>query len=236
VIELPVNVFETIKKFMGWCPQEKIDFKIKDEFVPGYINSSKTHANDNMIHKGMDVPLQMFDWRTWAVLFGLIVLILSVSSWIGTYEYLFPFSFILIALLFIFFHTKLSVGSETLRINTPILGDIVIPKNSIKSIEIIENYAYKHKLRILVPLIMFFVLIIFNAFTMQNPIMKNMNIIAAFLFIFVLYSSIHISNYPDMIRINVEGRYILLYPRNENDFLILKDIAPDKSGLERRKK
>jgi len=227
---MTMNVIETVRKMMGWCPQEKINCKIEDEFVPAYIYSSKTHADNYPTHEGMDVPLQMFDWRTWAVLCGLIVLILSVSSWIGTYEYLFPFSFILIALLFIFFHTKLSVGSETLRINTLILSEIVIPKNSIKSIEIFENYAYKHKLRILVPLIMFFVLIIFNAFTMQNPIMKKMNIIAAFLFIFVLYSSIHISNYPDMIRINVGGRYILLYPRNENDFLILKDIAPAKSG------
>lgn len=227
---MTMNVIETVRKMMGWCPQKKIDCKIDDEFVPGYVYSSKTHANDNMINKSMDVPLQMFDWRTWAVLCSLIVLILSVSSWIGTYEYLFPFSFILIALLFIFFHTKLSVGSETLRINTPILGDIVILKNSIKSIEIIENYSYKHKLRSLGSLNLLFILIIFNAFTMQNPIMKKMNIIAVFLFIFVLYSIIHISNYPYMIRMDVGGRTILLYPRNENDFLILKDIAPVKSG------
>lgn len=230
MIELTVNIVDKVKRLMGWCPQKKIIYRTEDEFISDYAYCSKTHADNYPIHEGMDVPLQMFDWRIWAVLCSLILLILSVSSWIGTYEYLFPSSFILIALLFIFFHTKLSVGSETLRINTPILGDIVIPKNSIKSIEIIENYAYRHKLQSLVLLTLFFILAIFNAFTMQNPNMKKMNIIAVFSFIFVLYSSIHISNYPDMIRMNVGGRDIFLYPRNENDFLILKDIAPATSG------
>ncbi|MFZ3060336.1 MAG: hypothetical protein WA102_11460 [Candidatus Methanoperedens sp.] len=225
-----MNAFAKLRLWLGWCPQKKIVYRTEDEFISDYACSSTAHANDNTIHKGMDVPLQMFDWRIWAIFCGFIVLILSVSAWIGTYSYLFPSSFILIALLFLFFHTKLSVGSETLRITTPILGDIVIPKNSIKSIEIFENYANKHKLRSLVPLILFFILLIFNAVTMQNPIMKKMSIIAIFLFIFVFYASIHISKYPRMIRIHAGRRDIVLYPRNENDFLKLKDIVPGKSG------
>lgn len=227
---MTINVTEIIRKTMGWCPRKKIVYRTEDEFISDYAYSSKTHADDKTIHKGMDVPLQMFDWRIWVVFGGFIVLILSVSAWIGTYRYLFPSSFILIALLFISFHTKLSVGSETLRITTPILGDIVIPKNSIKSIEIFENYPNKHKLRSLVPLILFFILLIFNAVTMQNPIMKKMSIIAIFLFIYVFYAIIHISKYPMMIKIYAGGREILLYPRNENDFLKLKDIIPGKSG------
>ena len=223
-------VIEHIKKLMGWCPRKKIVYRTEGEFISDYANGSKAHANDNTIHHGMDVPLQMFEWRIWAVLCGLIVLILSVSAWIGTYRYLFPSLFILISLLFIFFHTKLSVGRETLRISTPILGDIVIPKNSIKSIEIFENYANKHKLRSLVLFMLFFILLIFNTVTMKNPIMNKMNIIAIFLFIYVFYASIHISKYPRMIKMHAGGRDILLYPRNENDFLILKDIAPGKSG------
>jgi hypothetical protein len=151
-----MNAFAKLRLRLGWCPQKKIVYRTEDDFISDYAYCSKTHADDNTIHHGMDVPLQMFDWRIWAIFCGFIVLILSVSAWIGTYRYLFPSSFILIAMLFIFFHTKLSVGSVTLRISTPILGDIVIPKNSIKSIEIFENYANKHKLRSLVPLILFF--------------------------------------------------------------------------------
>jgi len=220
--------FEHIRKLMGWCPQKKIVYRTEDEFISAYANCSKTHADDNTIHKGMDVPLQMFDWRLWAVLCGLIVLILSVSAWIGTYRYLFPSSFILIALLFIFFHTKLSVGSETLRISTPILGDIIVPRNSIKSIEIFENYGNRHKLRSLVSLVVMIMLSIYFAVTMSNSAMNKLYIIAIFLFIYVFYAAIRISNSPDMIRINAGGRDILLYPRNEHDFLILKGIAPAK--------
>jgi hypothetical protein len=187
--------FEHVRKLIGWCPQKKIVYRTEDEFISAYANCSKTHADDNTIHKGMDVPLQMFDWRIWAIFCGFIVLILSVSAWIGTYRYLFPSSFILIALLFIFFHTKLSVGSETLRISTPIFGDIIVPRNSIKSIEIFENYGNRHKLRSLVLFMLFFILLIFNAVTMKNPIMNKAYIIAIFLFIFVFYASIHISKY-----------------------------------------
>jgi len=224
------TLIENIRKIMGWCPQKKIVYRTEDEFISDYAYCSKIHADNYPTHEGMDVPLQMFDWRFWAIFGGFIVLSLSVSSWIGTYRYLFPSSFILIALLFIFFHTKLSVGSETLRISTPILGDIVIPKNSIKSIEIFENYGNRHKLRSLVLFMLFFILLIFNAFTMQNPIMNKMNIIAILAFIYVFYASIHISKYPKMIKIHAGGREILLYPRNENDFLKLKDIVPGKSG------
>lgn len=221
-------VIEHIKKLMGWCPnagtltrRKSVQFDNLTVNAPG----SKTHADDT-IHKAMDVPLQMSNWRFWAVFWGFIVLILSVSAWIGTYRYLFPSSFILIALLFIFFHTKLSVGSESLRISTPILGDIVIPKNSIKSIEIFENYGNRHKLRSLVLMMLFFILLIFDAVTMKNPIMNKVYIIAIFLFIYVFYASIHISKYPKMIKMHAGGRGILLYPRNENDFLKLKDIVP----------
>jgi hypothetical protein len=224
-----MNVTEIIRKTMGWCPQKKIVYRTEDEFISAYANCSKTHADSNTIHKGKDVPLQMFDWRIWGILCGLIVLILSVSAWIGTYRYLFPSSFILIALLFILFHTKLSVGSETLRINTPILGDTLVPRNRIKSIEIFENYGNRHKLRSLVSLAVMIMLSIYFIVTMPNSVMNKMYIIAIFLFIYVFYAAIRMSNYPDMIRINAGGRDILLYPRNEHDFLILKGIAPAKS-------
>lgn len=215
---------ENIRNFMGWCPQKKISYGIQDGFISDHACSSKSHADNNPIHEDMDVPLQMFDRRIWAIFGGFIVLILAISVWIGTFSYLFPSSFILIALLFTFFHTKLSVGSETLRITTPILGDIVISKNNIKSIEIFENYANRHKLRSLVLFMLFFILLIFNAVMIKNPIMNKMHIIAIFLFIYVFYASIHISKYPRMIKIHASGRDILFYPRNEHDFSILKAV------------
>ncbi len=183
--------------------------------------------DDNPI-KSMDVPIQMFDWRLWVVIGGFIVLILIGSKLAGTYEYAIPFSFILVALLFIFVHTKVSVSNETLRISTPILGDTIIPKNSIKSIETFENYGNRHKLRSLVSLVASIMISVFLSSTFQNPVMNKLYILVAFVFVYVLYFTIRISNYPEMIKMHVGGREILLYPRNEHDFLILKGIADSK--------
>lgn len=177
----------------------------------------------------MDVPIQMFDWRLWAFMGGFVILILIGSKWTGTYKYVFPSSFILVALLFIFFHTKVSVGSETLRISTPLLGDIEIPKNSIKSIEIFENYSNRHKLRGLFSFILFIALLVFLAVTTQTPVVNKLFILEIFVFVYILYAFLRISSYPKMIKMHADGREISLYPLNEHDFLILKDIAPYKS-------
>ncbi|MCX9012781.1 MAG: hypothetical protein OIN66_16895 [Candidatus Methanoperedens sp.] len=186
-------------------------------------------VHDDNPAESMDVPIQMFDWRLWAVFLGFVVLILFVSAWMGTYWYLFPSSFILIALLFIFFHeTKVTVGSGILRISTPILGDILIPENSIKKIEISENYANRHKLRSLVPIVVMVIMSINLTLTRQNSVMNKLYIIGIFGFVYLLYATIRISSYPKMIKMYVSGREILLYPRNEHDFLMLKGIADNK--------
>lgn len=185
--------------------------------------------DDNTV-KSMDVPIQMFDWRLWAFMGFFVILILIGSKWAGTYKYVLPSLYILVALLFIFFHTKVSVGSETLRISTPLLGDIVVYKNSINSIEIFENYANRHKMRSLVLLVLMIMLSINLAVTFQNPLMNKLYILVAFVFVYVLYATIRISSYPRIIKMHAGGKEILLYPRNEHDFLVLKDIAPVKFG------
>ncbi len=226
---------ENIRKIMGWCPHENFVYRTENLFISDYANSSNTHNDDNSIPGDMDVPLQMFDWRVWAVILGFAGLIIIGSSWTGTYRYFIPMSSILIALLIVFFHTKLSIGSETLKITTPILGDTVIPKNSIKSIEIFENYGNRHKRNSLASLVMMILLSIYFAVAMPDSVMNILFLIAIFCFAYTLYAAIRISNYPYMIRMNAGGSYILLYPRNEHDFLKLKDIIPGMPGCERRK-
>lgn len=176
----------------------------------------------------MDVPLQMFDWRIWAVILGYAGSVIISSAWAGTDRYFITLSSILVALLIIFFNTKLSIGSETLKITTPILGDIIIPKNSIKSIEIFENYGNRHKRNSLASLLMMILLSIYFVVSMPDSVMNIWYLIAVIGFAYSLYATIRISNYPYMIRMNAGGRYILLYPRNEHDFFKLKYIIPAK--------
>lgn len=193
-------------------------------------------SENNSIHGDMDVPLQMFDWRVWAVILGFAGLIIIGSAWAGTDRYFIPVSSILIVLLIIFFNTKLSIGSETLKIATPILGDIMIPKNSITSIEIFENYGNRHKRNSLVSLVMMIFLSIYFAVAMPDSVMNILFLIAIFCFAYTLYATIRISNYPYMIRMKAGGRYILLYPRNEHDFLKLKYIIPSMPDCERERR
>lgn len=219
------NFAENIRKTMGWCPQ-KIKFSSPENvFISDYTHGDKSRASYNPVEM-MDVPLQMFDWRIWAIILGFTGLIVFGIAWAGTFSYVIPISFVLIALLMIFSHTKLSLDNEVLRISTPLLNDIVISKKSIKSIEIFENYANRHYLRSLVSLVVMILLSIYFAITMPNSVMNKLYFIAIFLFIYTLYFSIRISNYPWMIRLNTGRGYILLYPRNEHDFSILKYTAP----------
>ncbi|CAG1001802.1 hypothetical protein METP3_03374 [Methanosarcinales archaeon] len=231
---MTINIDYILRKTMGWCPQ-KIDFStVKGVFNTDYVHSGKRKSEYYPV-ENMDVPIQMFDWRIWAIILGFAGLIIIGSAWAGIYRYFIPVSSILIALLIVFFHTKLSIGSETLKITTPILGDTVITKNSIKSIEIFENYGNRHKLRSLVSLVVMILLSIYFVVAMPDSVMNILFLITFFCFVYILYATIRISNYPDMIRMNAGGRYILFYPRNEHDFLKLKDIVPGMPGCERRK-
>lgn len=186
---MKVNPIDKVKRFVSRRPKRRV-YSTEDEFLSNYA-----YYNNIPDDNPMDVPIQMFDRRLWAVFLGFVVLILFVSTWMGTYWYLFPSSFILIALLFILF----------------------------------ENYANRHKLRSLISIAVMIIMSINLALTRQNSVMNKLYIIGIFGFVYLLYATIRISSYPKMIKMRVSGREILLYPRNEHDFLILKGIADNKT-------
>ncbi|NJD77217.1 MAG: hypothetical protein FIB08_09015 [Candidatus Methanoperedens sp.] len=216
------------KKLMGWCPLKKADPGIDYVFISDYSYSNKPPASDNTVRK-MDVPIQsIYEWRMLAVLLGFIALVLIGSERAGTYMYVFPSFFVYIALVFIFGRSKASIGNGTLKISAPLSKEVLIPKNSIRSMEIIENSASRNKLRHLALLILASMQLVFLLFTLKGPIWTNMFIISIFLWVYILYFSIRIYNNTKIIKINADGGDILLYPRNEHEFLILKEFAENK--------
>jgi len=93
---------ENIRKMMGWCPQERVVFDNNDFFSSG--NSYRTGtANYDGNDQFMDIPVQMFDWRIFAVIFGFIGLLLFGIQRSDTYLIL--LSLLLYASLFIFDRT-----------------------------------------------------------------------------------------------------------------------------------
>ncbi len=224
----PMNSTGSIRKMMGWCPLKKIDSIVDYAVSQGYALSGNAPVNDKPI-RNMDIPVQsIYEWRILAILLAFITLILIGSQRAGTFRYVLPPFFVYILLVFILSRTKLSVGGGTLRISIPFSRTVIIPKNSITSMEIIENIARKHKLRNLAGLILIFMMLVFLAYTLEGPIWTNLFMISTFLFVYTLYFSFRIYNNTKIIKINADGREILLYPRNESEFFILKSIAPSR--------
>lgn len=220
---------ENIKRMMGWCPLRKTESSVDYAVFLGYAHSSKGSAHDNPAGN-MNIPVQsIYEWRTFAFLLAFIALILIGSQRAGTFKYVLPSFFIYVGLVAILGRTKVSVENGTLRISIPFSRDVIIPENSITSMEILENIASLHKLRNLAGLILTFMMLIFLAYTLEGPIWINLFIISTFVFVYTLYFSIRIYNNTKIIKINAGGSEILLYPRNEQEFLILKGIAPPMS-------
>ncbi|VVB95693.1 Uncharacterised protein [uncultured archaeon] len=215
---------ENIRKIMGWCPQ-KTKFSITEKvFIQDNTYNSKKSANTGFLD-GINVQVQIFDRLILAIFLALTGLILIGSAWAGTFRYVFVLAYILCELLFILFQTKLSVNNATFRISS-FLKNIVIPINSVNSVVIFENPAKKYKLGPIV-FTLFFISLILNAIETQNPVMKNLYIIAIFGMAYVSYSMFRISGYPKIIKIKADEREILVYPRNDYEFFLLKDIASD---------
>ena len=219
-ISMILNFAENIRKMMGWCPQKRVVCNHNDEFFSENAFSTCTATYDEN-NQYMDIPVQMFDWRIFAVMFSSIALLL-----IGIQRsniYVIFLSFLLYVSLFIFDRTKISVDKNMLRIRFPLLGEKRYHKNDIDKVKSGENYAHKHRVRSLIALILVILISLSGA-----SIISVMFRVSTLLLIYVVYSAIRISRYPEIIKISVQGRNIFLYPRNEHDLLMLKSIAPEK--------
>jgi len=215
--------FDSVRRMMGWCPQERVVCDYGDVFFSENAYRTGTAAYDGN-DQYMDIPVQMFDWRIFAVMFGSIGLLLFGIQ--RSDIYLILLSLLLYASLFIFDRTKISVDGEMLRIKFPVLGEKLIPKSSIDKVKSGESYAYKHKIRSL----SIFVLFLFMSLSRISNI-SVMYLFSTLLMVYVIHILIRISHYPESILIRSNGWNISLYPRNEHDFLMLKSIAPEKLEL-----
>ena len=215
-----MGVVDSVKRMMGWCPQERVVYDNNDVFFSenAYRTGTATYDGNDQY---MDIPVQMFDWRIFAVMFGSIGLLLFGIQRSNTYLIL--LSLLLYALLFILDRTKISVEGGVLRIKFPVLGEKLISKSSIDKVRSGENYANKHRTRTLIILALFF----FMSLSCISNI-SVMYVVSTLLMVYVMHSTIRISHYSESIVIRSNGWNISLYPRNEHDFLILKNVVPEK--------
>lgn len=224
MVEMMVNIVDKVKRMMGWCPQEKVVYNCEDVFFSHNTLCASTDSY-NEKRQYMDIPVQMFDWRIFVIIFGSIGLLLTGIQ--RSDIYMVPLSLLLYASLFIFDRTKISVYGEMLTIRTPVLGEKRIHKNDIDEVGSFENYGHKHRVRTLISLTL--IILIALAGISGFSIMSVVYGISSLLLIYVIYSGNRRANYPNIIKINARGRDMFFYPRNEHDLLMLMGIAPEKS-------
>jgi hypothetical protein len=249
-------ILENIKRLMGWCPQKDLTLmqarkNCSQDF--GYANPDPVRVSSKSIERiniplqmlafrRLDVPIQMLN-RRWSFVLGFMGLaivlgnlgLVLVREWAVMRWYMLLCVLIVLLLLFIFDRTKISMHGGMLNISTPIFGDVIIPENNIQYIEVLDNYTNRHRLRTSIALIFMIVLSISNAIMMTlNTGMNMLYLIAPFVFLLVLYIGVRRSYYPMIIKTKVKMKArdvdIIFYPRNEHEFLLLKDIARIKQG------
>lgn len=102
-------LIENIRKVMGWCPQEKVIYN-RDHVFFSYDAPCTSTGAYNEKNKYMDIPVQMFDWRIFVIMFGFIGLLLFGIRRLDIYVII--FSLLVYTSLFIFDRTKISVDGK----------------------------------------------------------------------------------------------------------------------------
>ena len=241
---MTINIVESVRKMMGWCPQQENNlFQEQTKFL---IPATSLNFNPPLKSIGsikqIDVPMYMTDWRMVAILIAVFLSFFIAS--LTDHLYRTPLSFIvtmlimvtLIVLLFLSKRYIISINSEELQIKTPLLSSIKIPKSQIKSVKNIDNIIYKQKHSwvntVFILSILFFILIqslllyqqISRSSGLEDTVMSiSGTIFLVSLFIIMFYRHSHLSNYPKAIQINAGNKNITLCPRNESEFNLLKE-------------
>ena len=237
------TLVENIRKVMGWCPQQ--DFESMQSQTECAVHALSSNVNPVRINsepvERMDVLLQGAEiWRMIAfmlVMYSFFVVISFVDHLYRT-----PVSYLAVVLvgavivtsLFLLEHTKMTIDSEVILIQTPFFKSISIQKSHIKEIKTIDNMVYSQRkwsnIVLLMVLLLFAVMAIWELYSQLVNSMRwedttniGIRMTTVFLFIFMFYRHYRKSLYPKVIRMDVGNKNITLFPRNDFEYDILKE-------------
>jgi len=238
---MTINVADTIKKLMGWCPQKSVDFLQAQTKGSGKINSINVNPTRSIggSVKEIRVPLDMFDWCKLAIILalGLSTFILIFVNYLNRTAASY-FGIILLYFAFIEFFNlsdknKVSIDTEKLVIKTSFFESINVLKHDITDIKTMDNLLYKYRRINLVLIILTLLVGFLQVLSLHDQIIRSADMeeavlhIANSMFVFLIlisifYRSNRRSQYPKNIRLDTATKNITLYPRNEFEFNILK--------------
>jgi len=175
---MTINVAETIRKMMGWCPQKGFNFadarREKHE-----LYDDKFHKKDSHTAKGITtgekliidylnfniVSITIILFSIVIAIFVLIIAAFFVPILRNFVQIIFSIGFFIVLFLLLYAKRKnaeLTTGS--IIVNRPFHKPVIIPKDSILKTEVVKNY--NHTLRWIYPLLV----IIWLAFSMKSII------------------------------------------------------------------
>ncbi|KAB2944905.1 MAG: hypothetical protein MPEBLZ_02947 [Candidatus Methanoperedens nitroreducens] len=234
---MTINIDYILRKTIGWCPlKDRMFVQVHES---GKIcNSNKDQANSG-IANNVNLPLDMFDWRKFAIILALgfsafiLIFVNYLNRTAASYFGIILLYFTFIAFFNLSDKNKVSIDSEKLVIKTSFFESINILKHDITDIKTIDNVIYKYSWVNLVLIILILILGFFQVLSLHGQIIRSADMEDAVLHIansmfmfFILISSFYRSNrrsrYPKTIRIDTATKNITLYPINESEFNILK--------------
>ena len=223
---MTLNVAETIRKMMGWCPQKGFKFadarREKHELYDDKFHVKDSHAakgittRENLIIYYRDVNIVSIAIIA-IILFSIIMVIFFIIALfipiLRNFVYILSsIGFFIVSFYMLYFNGKnaeLTTGS--IIVNRPFHKPVVIPKDSILKTEVVKNY--NHSFRWIFPLMV----IIMSAFFMNNIINVSSRYFAG--------------NYSLLDTISIVFAYIGMMSLYISIYLKGKKISPYSSAL-----
>jgi len=234
--------FESVKRMMGWCPQqdpESLQFQTCAAHAPSSnvnpIGVSSKPAGQ------MNVPLHgTGGLGRILVIFALYIFFMAISLFdhlnrtFVSYLAVVLTAVALITILFLLDHKKMMSDPEIIRIQTPFFKSSNFQMKDVISVKTVDNIVYKQMrwayIGYIAAIVFFGVKATWDLYSLVvHPMVWKestnigMNILILFIFIFLFYRSYRRSRYPKVIKIDVGDKNITLSPRNKFEYDVLKE-------------
>ena len=236
VIELPVNVFEHIKRLMGWCQKNELEFAHSNTINPR-MSMNAVHAKygasgrrcikilvDSSRDAGITRILVPASVTTFLLL--LININYSVIDIIAISIF-----YLALVLLLLQNNTTVELAPDSIIIHRPVLKPVEIQKKSIEKIEITKNPAYKPRW-ILYPVSFVALLILIgkNVISARLNFASSAPLIVKFItaysiplttvfFAVISYHYLVRPHNPTILKFVVENREVTFYTNNPRELM-----------------
>jgi hypothetical protein len=175
---MTINVAETIRKMMGWCPQKSMDFvnarreqheRYGDKFYQKDSHAAKRiTTGEKLIIDYLEFNVVSIAIILFSIVIAIIILIISaffVPILRNFVRIIFSIGFFIVIFLLMYVKRKnAELTADSIIVNRPFHKPVVIPKDSILKTEVVRNY--NHSFRWIFPLLA----IIMLAFLIKNII------------------------------------------------------------------